>query len=181
MTKLRHKDYQIQWQDAGDCWEMELKVKKSHSHTKYFDGTFNLLKNHLPCILECECENSEHLPFSEEVKQTEIGHLLEHILLEYLCQGKLLGGSNSAEFTGRTYWNIHQTEDAAFHIVIQKEHEDSELFIEALQKSLLLLERIFAGGSSYLVSSHYEIPQTHFHSQHLDSFATVVPNRATTF
>lgn len=148
MKKVRTKNYQVQWKDLGECWEMTLFVRQSHSHTKYFDSTYEILHTYLPCILNCECDNTLNLPFAEEVKQTEMGHLLEHILLEYLCQEKLTAGSVSAEFTGRTYWNIKQRAHTEFQIIIEKNAEDSQFFSLALKKSLHLLDKIFQCGSN---------------------------------
>ena len=41
----------------------------------------DLLQEHLPNVLFTQCFNDEGFPFNVEVKNTEIGHLFEHILL----------------------------------------------------------------------------------------------------
>jgi hypothetical protein len=59
-----------------------------HVHTGHIPFIEDLLKKYLPTVLLTQCYNDEQLPFAQEVKDTEIGHLFEHILLEYLCQLK---------------------------------------------------------------------------------------------
>src|SRR5579859_7486648 len=68
--------------------------------TKDFPNTFDLLEKFLPSILYSQCFNDEKIPFCQEVKQTEIGHLFEHILLEYLCLNKISFGGKKATYSG---------------------------------------------------------------------------------
>src|SRR5260221_1214377 len=58
-------------------------------NTKKIPLITDLLKENLPSVLATICYNDLNLPFHVEVLNTEIGHLFEHILLEYLCQSKL--------------------------------------------------------------------------------------------
>src|SRR3989344_4488342 len=69
---------------------MELSIPSVT--TKDFPQTFAILQKRLPSVLQSQCFNEENIPFLLEVKTTEIGHLFEHILLEYLCELKLRQG-----------------------------------------------------------------------------------------
>src|ERR1700737_3152384 len=73
------------------------------------------LKEYLPNVLMTQCYNEDNLPFALEVRNTEIGHLFEHILLEYLCQLKIAKGFAKAEFAGRTRWNWIKDPRGKFH------------------------------------------------------------------
>jgi hypothetical protein len=109
-------------------------------NTKYFPQTVSILSRQLPSILRCTCFNPENLPFSEELRHTEIGHLLEHIILEYLCEEKICHGSQSATFRGETTW--FKTEPSNFEITIDKEAGDNIYLIKALSRSLSLFNEI---------------------------------------
>ncbi|KKR25220.1 MAG: hypothetical protein UT56_C0002G0034 [Candidatus Levybacteria bacterium GW2011_GWB1_39_7] len=54
--------------------------------TDQLPKTFEILNKMLPSIFKSKCYNDKNLPFFIEVRSTEIGHLFEHIMLEYICQ-----------------------------------------------------------------------------------------------
>ena len=85
-------------------------------NTKEIPFIEDLLKENLPSVLAATCYNDLDLPFDEEVRNTEIGHLFEHILLEYLCQNRLAKGAKRATFSGRTKWNWTRDPFGRFHI-----------------------------------------------------------------
>src|SRR5437868_6032179 len=61
--------------------------------TKEIPTITDLLQKNLPSVLLTTCYNDLGLPFDIEVQNTEIGHLFEHIILEYLCQHKIKKGA----------------------------------------------------------------------------------------
>lgn len=126
-----------------------LKLGTPFAHTSDIPGTFSILKKELPGIFETECFNQGGVPFNVEVKNTEIGHLFEHILLEYLCQTK--GNSISKEFcfNGETSWNWKRDKFGTFHICVSAGLPDIKEFYIALEKSIYLLEKIIASKKSY--------------------------------
>lgn len=144
MKNIATRHYQLQIKDKGTTWELYLTLPESHSHTKYFTHTFDIVKKKLPSMLRCQCDNSDHVAFADELKKTEIGHLLEHILLENLCQEKILSGKKNAEFEGRTYWSPNQKEYVDYFILIKKKKSDRSILENALKKSLALLDEILA-------------------------------------
>jgi hypothetical protein len=110
--------------------------------TRFLPKTHKILKKVLPSVLLTECFNEENLPFSIEAKNTEIAHLFEHILLEYLCLEKIAKGFSSASFSGRTHWNWIKYPKGSFFITITMEKTDLTFLPSALEKSITLLEKI---------------------------------------
>jgi hypothetical protein len=101
-----------------------------------------ILKTHLPSILRSKCFNENNYRFSKEVKNTEIGHLFEHIMLEYLSDFKYALGIKGAIYNGLTRWNWVREERGVFHIEIDAGREDKDIFELAVQKSTKLLLHI---------------------------------------
>jgi hypothetical protein len=116
-------------------------------NTKDIPWTSSFLQEHLPAVLYSTCFNEEKLPFSVEVCRTEIGHLFEHILLEYLCQEKLLKGYDEAVFSGHTKWNWKRDPWGMFHITIKMQSTDIDIFPTALEKSINLLKMMISPES----------------------------------
>lgn len=121
---------------------MTMQVLLPVTTTAIFPSTKKILEKLLPSILLSTCFNEEDLPFNQEVENTEIGHLFEHILLEYLCLEKLSYGYKEAVFSGRTNWNWQKDEEGTFHIIIDSGHSDAIFFPHAIEKSAILLRGI---------------------------------------
>lgn len=137
--------------------------------TRYFPGTYLTLSQHLPRIFRSRCFNQGHLPFEQEVQDTEMGHLFEHILLEYLCELKISRGASRAVFKGETWWDWRISRRGTYNIDIQSFNLDRKLFNEALRKAVKLFNFIIMGGGVRLAAPK-QLPQ----SQH--TFArTLVP------
>lgn len=111
-------------------------------NTKRFPATHLFLKKYLPSILRSRCFNPKNYPFSVEVRQTEIGHLFEHILLEYLCREKMIRGIANPIYNGVTEWNWSKDEKGTFHINIDIGYEDKSIVTPAVNKSISLLTNI---------------------------------------
>lgn len=116
-----------------------------------------LLKMHLPNVLYTQCFNDEGYPFSIEVQHTEIGHLFEHILLEYLCQLRIANGANKASYSGRTKWNWMRDPKGKFHIYLSCGKKDADIFDLALQKTIELMKIILVNHQTPLF---YITPQS---------------------
>lgn len=113
-------------------------------YTSTLPRTAEVLETLEPRVLESKCFNYRRVPFSEEVKKTEIGHLLEHILLEYLCQECLSAGSKRAHFSGLTSWNWHRESRGLFHIKINGTKTERATFTQALTRAITLFDTILA-------------------------------------
>lgn len=111
--------------------------------TEELSATIPVLKHFLPNIFTSECFNDLNLSFEEEVAHTEIGHLFEHILLEYLCAIKLSYGYPKAEFSGVTRWNWNYHPRGVFNIEINANQDDRFIFNLALKKAISLMDTIF--------------------------------------
>jgi Cyanophycin synthase-like N-terminal domain len=102
----------------------------------------DVLQKNLPSILGSTCYNDLDLPFHEEVQQTELGHLFEHILLEYLCQYKIAKGARRATYTGRTTWNWVRDPFGRFHIYLTCGRKDADILPIALEQTVSLMKII---------------------------------------
>ncbi len=113
-----------------------------HLDTKNLPLTYSLLKKNLPSILNSECFNNGNLPFSVEVKKTQLGHLFEHIMLEYICDLKIKGGAKKIIVSGRTIWNWKKADIGTYNIIINVGSKDYDIFLNAFEQSLSLFELI---------------------------------------
>lgn len=123
---------------------LQMDCLTSLYYTKAMPQTLPLLRQYLPSIFESTCFNDANLSFCDEVKDTEIAHLFEHILLEYLCQAKVKSGVEDAIYNGMTTWNWNKDPKGRFFITIDAGLKDIYRFYEAFQKSTGLLEMIFS-------------------------------------
>ena len=119
---------------------MELFIPIVNTNT--LPKTHKILKKMLPSVLITECFNEQNIPFIEEVKHTEIGHLFEHILLENLCMLKIADGKSSATFRGRTHWNWKKDKKGIFHIIVSAGKKDAHLLPDALDQTIQLTNHI---------------------------------------
>lgn len=113
-----------------------MRVFDGKTHTTDLPSTLSVLERSRPEILQADCQNYLGLPFHEEVKDTEVGHLFEHILLGHLA---FLSKKSSA-FEGETRWDWKKDPVGTFHITIEIDHG---VFKKAWGKSATLLNDIF--------------------------------------
>jgi hypothetical protein len=122
--------------------QIMLSMLKSTSTTKDSPHTYFILKENLPTILSAQCFNPKNLNFAEEVKETEWGHLFEHILLEYLCIEKINMGYRQATHNGETVWKYHKPND--FHIKIDAGTKDEAIWDICFYRTIALMKKILA-------------------------------------
>ena len=111
-------------------------------NTEEIPFIIDLLKENLPGVLATTCYNDMDLPFDEEVSHTEIGHLFEHILLEYLCQHKIKKGARRATYAGRTTWNWVRDPFGRFHIHLSCGKKDADILPLAIEQTVSLMKLI---------------------------------------
>lgn len=116
-------------------------------YTSELPNTLPVLWKLIPSIYKSQCFNEGNLAFSEEVKDTEVGHLFEHILLEFLCITKLKRGFDCSEYSGVTNWNWKKERKGKFHVKIDLGISDYEIFREAVEKTINVMNLILGGGS----------------------------------
>ena len=142
---IRHFDprFDITGKVHEDKFSMVMRVnKKDHIFTTRLPATTNVLAAHLPSVFDCQCFNDANKDFEDESKNTELGHLFEHILLEYLCMEKLEKGHTEAVYEGVTNWNWQKEKFGTFNIEITAGLEDIEIIERAFRKSVNLLNKI---------------------------------------
>lgn len=122
--------------------KITMKLFTKEVTTTHIPHLPRLLRTYLPTILRSTCFNERNIPFSQEVTDTEIGHLFEHILLEYLCKEKINTGYTEAIFSGVTRWNWTKDTYGTFHIHVNVTWEERELLYFAMEQSIFLLKRI---------------------------------------
>lgn len=120
-----------------------MELKKDKINTSQIPCVFSMLEKQLPNIFYSQCFNEKQLPFHIEVKSTELGHLFEHILLEYLCQIKMANGYDNVEYSGITDWNWKVNKRGTFNIAIDAGFSERIFLIRAIQKSSLLMRSMF--------------------------------------
>jgi hypothetical protein len=130
-----------------------MQSYQEHVSTGHIPFITELLRKHLPTVLLTECYNDENLPFALEVKSTEIGHLFEHILIEYLCQLKIAKGSQNAVFSGRTSWNWVKDPRGKFHINLTCGKKDADILPFALEKTINLMKIVMGVEQEPLFST----------------------------
>jgi hypothetical protein len=136
--------YSLRVWEKSFSWQLEMMLKNAPLTTYSLPQTSAILQNTIPSIFSNYCYNEKKIPFREEVKCTELGHLFEHIVLEYLCisKDKVFKDIQLVEFSGRTSWNWIKEPRGSFHIRIQKKKEDTSLISTPLTQSVALFERI---------------------------------------
>src|SRR6266852_924914 len=98
---------------------LTMKVfQKKHINTRTIPDAVSILNEHLPVIFSSKCFNEENKNFRQESRQTELGHLFEHIMLEYLCMARLADGQSEAIYEGVTSWNWLKEKEGTFNIEI---------------------------------------------------------------
>lgn len=133
--------------------QIVMQMLYNQVNTSEIPYIVDLLEVHLPNVLLTQCFNDEGLPFDIEVRHTEIGHLFEHILLEYLCQAKISKGANQASYSGNTKWNWVKDPRGMFHIRLSCGMKDADILSPSLEKTITLMQIILAYHQSPLFLS----------------------------
>lgn len=131
-----------EFQTTETCVEMIMRVRQESAWTDEFPETVSILEGALPTVLETRCFNDWDLPFAEEVKATAMGHLFEHIALDYLCIDKVMTAHQDARFRGHTRWNWEKFPEGSFLVCLEVPQQDQNLLLSALPKTIYLTEQI---------------------------------------
>lgn len=133
--------------------QIVMDVLYNQLNTQEIPFLFDMLQENLPTVLTTACYNDLGLPFAEEVRNTEIGHLFEHILLEYLCLCKLQKGAKRATYAGRTTWNWTRDPLGRFHIHLTCGKKDADILPGALEQTVSLMKLILGYNQQPLFST----------------------------
>src|SRR4051812_12913831 len=91
--------------------EANIILKSELISTKEIPNILEFLKINYPAALNTQCFNDKNLPFCEEVLNTEIGHLLEHIMIADLYSRKKAQGCSNLVFDACTQWDWIQDDE----------------------------------------------------------------------
>lgn len=126
---------------------IEMQVHSPHVTTDSLPQTKAILEQYCPSVLHTKCYNYDNLPFDEEVTATEVGHLFEHILLDFLCDEKVAAGASKACYNGTTSWNWTAFPHGSFTIKITHDEIEAGALHRALQKTIQVVELILESPS----------------------------------
>jgi len=128
--------------------KIKMRLFTEIVNTRDIPATYDLLSRKLPGVFTSDCFNEENLSFSQEVKETEIGHLFEHILLENLCKLTSLRGNYFSEFSGETSWDWRKGKKGTFDITLDVGFGINDIFLLALERSVSLTNQIIKSRTS---------------------------------
>jgi hypothetical protein len=102
--------------DVGEaCIETLVTVTDPNAmRTSSVPGLPERALNVLPGLARHSCENTDGLSFSQEFRDTETAHLLEHVTIELMA----LAGSPRT-LRGRTTWDFVRDGQGVFHVSIE--------------------------------------------------------------
>ncbi len=156
--KINFKD--SDYFETKGFWEnniihLNLKAPKKYIYTKSVPTIGEQLEKFLPGIFTSQCFNKNNFTingknnfhFKKECENTELGHLFEHVLLEYLCLEKISKGEKTYSFRGLTTWNWRIEEKGKFNIKIEFLYSnEKDILKSAFIRSLHLFEEILDGN-----------------------------------
>lgn len=119
-----------------------MKLWTDQMTTEKLPKITSILKENLPSIFSSICYNEKNFPFQKEMKNTEIGHLYEHILLEHIAQIHFKENGNQSEFVGVTSWDWKKSPRGTFEIEINVGAKDREVLLKAMKLTDNLIGRI---------------------------------------
>ncbi len=121
---------------------IKMVSKTSKFYSSDYEETCGVLWRELPEIFTCKCFNGFHKSFLEEVQDTEIAHLFEHIFIQYFCNVKSVVAQVECECAGETVWNWEKDVPGTFFITINVGEEELTNISKALAKTMVLFEKI---------------------------------------
>lgn len=113
---------------------INIKTTENQRYTYQVPGFGEKLLKVLPGLKYHKCYNPRNLTFVEELKDTSIAHVFEHILLEIVGQ-KMTMGQKLKAFTS---WNW--LKEPRGHYKIKLHTGEKDLVLESLNKAFEILE-----------------------------------------
>lgn len=124
--------------------KLTFVVQPEFASTSSLPYTSDFLQTNCPGVLDTQCHNYDHLPFREEVKKTELGHLFEHLLLTCMRDEKEKAGQTNFCISAQTDWNWRKQEKGIFHIKVAIEDMDEKMFALALFTSCRTMQGLLS-------------------------------------
>ena len=139
--------FSLTFKQNADTMYIKMQTPSHIINTKDFPDTTKILRKLCPRVLKTKCFNDQNLPFREEVKHTEIGHLFEHIVLAYLSQLYSSQGILNVTFNGQTSWDWNVDAKGTFHVYVTPVNMVPGLLQEAIHKAIVVTEFILKSRS----------------------------------
>lgn len=139
-----------------DHAEITIQFFTNFYTTNEIPGTISVLQTSLPRIFKHKCFNTGNYAFKKEAANTELGHLFEHILLEFLCIYKYKEGQNDFNLKGLTEWNWLQDPRGIFYISLNTEKNDTFILQQALIQTQKLMETILLSATHSSTSNVHQ-------------------------
>lgn len=143
MRKYRSPNFSVLARQLDDCVILTQEIHNSATTTKDLPSTFSVLNQTIPSIFDNYCYNQNKYSFKKEVKNTEVGHLYEHLILENLKIFKI-DSCGKADVRGETHWDWIKDKKGTFNIVVYSDRGENGFFNKALGKATEVLEMIYA-------------------------------------
>lgn len=153
MSTITSSSFKLSLKQTKQTIIITMHIDRKDVTTTHMPYVSSLLKRELPTILRSKCFNEGNVPFYKEVLSTELGHLFEHILLEYLCMAKIGMGFKEAIFSGITKWDWNRDPYGTFRIEIDVEKSDLVFLTPALKKTIHLFENILIYPNTSILST----------------------------
>lgn len=132
--------FTIQLTHTKASTHLTMQMVCSHLTTKSLPQTKKILQTHMPSVLKTRCFNDDHLPFAKEVRDTEIGHLLEHLILAYLLESD----TTNQVYKGTTEWNWYKNPRGLFTIYLYIGDCRRKRLYDAVNKSMRVVDLLIA-------------------------------------
>lgn len=142
MKAYTSNNFRVRIRRLGGKFLLTQQVLDRRVSTVDLPTTYQVLEKSIPTIFDNECFNDANLPFKEEVKKTEVGHLLEHLILENL-KIESIKENRPVDFNGQTTWDWYREKYGKFNIEIQVNYKNMDMFDRAFNMSVSLLETIY--------------------------------------
>ncbi len=136
------KYFSLDFKQTSKKTAITMQFSLPFATTRNLPGTKTFLQEFAPTVLNTECFNELNLPFDQEVNNTEIGHLFEHLLIDEFCLSQIRSGEKSSVVNGRTFWNWQKDPFGTFEIWIDIGKDKLSVFLEALKKTIQLIENL---------------------------------------
>lgn len=148
ITRYSSSFFSFKLKQANKNIQLKMKFPDRMTNTRSLPHTVRFLRKNVPSILKCQCFNDDGLPFSEEVKHTEIAHLFEHILLDQLCREK--ARQVDAEYSGKTEWDWQKHPVGSFKVTVESRKSEQHYLAVALNRTIKLMEELYVDSGKPL-------------------------------
>jgi hypothetical protein len=127
--------------DVADAYlEARVRVKDpTRVRTSAVPGLPELALGALPGLARHSCENEAGARFVDELADTEVPHLLEHVTVELMA---LAGSPRSLK--ARTFWDFARDGRNVFRVRVS--FDDDGIALGAFDEAVCLTEALMGGG-----------------------------------